>query len=170
MASFAFLPYSRIASHAVFLFKGNRLSLIKEISPSGFILARSFNHALIARISSPLIGCVVDNPFLSRATCSTAAFGANLGKFQAGYYCRSPEIVKSAQFHLLENGYRIFAPFFLKYCFFQPCYHKRQPMIARPGASGEALPSNLVLINRLHLSGLLPRFFGDCDFHNFLSG
>jgi len=39
--------------------------------PVGFILARSFSHALTALNSSPRRCCVVDKPLFNRATCST---------------------------------------------------------------------------------------------------
>src|SRR5271169_1212860 len=50
---------------------GLRCSLTKNALPVGFILARSFSHALTALSSSPRRGCVVDNPPFNRATCST---------------------------------------------------------------------------------------------------
>src|SRR6266404_200814 len=50
---------------------GLRCSLTKNALPVGFILARSFSHALTALSSSPRRGCVVDNPPFKRATCST---------------------------------------------------------------------------------------------------
>ena len=50
---------------------GLRCSLTKNALPVGFIRARSFSHALMARSSSPRSGCVVDNPPFNRATCST---------------------------------------------------------------------------------------------------
>src|SRR5260370_12412030 len=50
---------------------GLRCSLTKHALTVGFILARSFSHALTALSSSPRKGCVVDNPPFNRATCST---------------------------------------------------------------------------------------------------
>ena len=57
---------------------GLRCSLTKNALPVGFILPRSFSHALTALSSSPRRGCVVDNPPFNRATCSTRAFGVHL--------------------------------------------------------------------------------------------
>jgi hypothetical protein len=51
--------------------QGFRCSLTKNTVPVGFIRARSFSHAPMARSSSPRNGCVVDNPPFNLATCNT---------------------------------------------------------------------------------------------------
>jgi len=51
--------------------KGRRCSLTKKLLPAGFIRARSFSQAPIARSSSDRSGCVVDRPRFNRATCKT---------------------------------------------------------------------------------------------------
>ena len=48
------------------------LPLTKNALPVGFILPRSFSHALTALNSLPRRCCVVDKPPFNRATCSTA--------------------------------------------------------------------------------------------------
>ena len=63
--------YFRRARFTVDRCNGCRCSLTKNALPVGFILARSFSHALTARSSSPRRGCVVDSPPFNRATCNT---------------------------------------------------------------------------------------------------
>src|SRR5271166_2203116 len=65
------LLYVRSSKLTVDRCNGLRCSLTKNALPVGFIRARSFSHALIARSSSRRRGCVVDNPPFNRATCST---------------------------------------------------------------------------------------------------
>src|SRR5712691_4467427 len=68
---------------AVLRLSGPRRSVTKKASVSGFILARSASHALIARISSPRSGCVVESPALSRLTCNTRLSVSTWDKYQA---------------------------------------------------------------------------------------
>ncbi len=64
-------PYLRITNQAVRRFRGCLFWLTKNALQAGFILARSAVHALISRSSSVCKGCVVESPFLRRATCRT---------------------------------------------------------------------------------------------------
>jgi len=63
--------YFRMARLTVDRCNGFRCSLTKNVLPVGFIRARSFSHAPMARSSSPRSGCVVDSPCFNRATCNT---------------------------------------------------------------------------------------------------
>jgi hypothetical protein len=69
--SAAALPYLSKRKLTVERCNGRRCSLIKNVVPSGFIRARSFNHMPIARSSSPRKGWVVYSPPFNRRTCNT---------------------------------------------------------------------------------------------------
>jgi hypothetical protein len=62
---------------------GLRCSLTKNALPVGFMRARFFNQAAIARSSSPRSGCVVDKPPSQAGDVQDAAFGVHLLELQA---------------------------------------------------------------------------------------
>jgi hypothetical protein len=69
---------------------GLRCSLTNNALRIGFILARSFSHALTALSSSPRRGCVVDNA-LQPGHMQHAAFGCPPGRVSSGHAQAMPE-------------------------------------------------------------------------------